>query len=169
MEYHLKLAKNTHSGTVYLIRNNRYIRRNLIDNRNIPFHIHKKNYVKEYVNNQNWNIYLIMNEKDIPVGYCDTKINAKKKRVEIGFKILPKYQGAGAGTYAMGALLAMCKEKYDGYDVILTVLGHNHRAIEMYEKFGFITVHVKQIIRGRGKRVYPLNVMKLGDQNNTNP
>lgn len=133
MKYHLKLAKKSYMKIVWEIRNNEEIRKHLLDKRAIPYSVHKKVYVNKYIPNDNWMIYIII-RNNIPVGYCDIKID---NSIEVGFKILPKYQRKGAGSYAVESVIEMCSSINDNYKILLTVLTKNHGAIKLYKKYGF--------------------------------
>lgn len=150
MKWYLKIAKKAYMKAIWEIRNNPDIRKNLIDKRSIPYKTHSKFYVNVYLNDNNWNIYAIINGNGKIAGYCDVKFSGKwkNKKMELGFKILPEFQGLGIGKFALNSLLKMKAEEYPNHKVILTVFKNNVRAYDFYKKHGFYPLSTKLINTG---------------------
>jgi len=53
------------------------------------------------------------------------------------FMIDPKHQGQGIGTRALELFIELMENKYGTKRLHTTASVHNHRAIALYEKFGF--------------------------------
>lgn len=138
-KYTLEYARREHIATVHQIRNHPAIRSQLVHDAPIPFKDHCKFYVGAYLTTKDWRIYLIANpHKKYPAGYCDIKINRKTKKAEVGFKILPKWQGKGIGTWALKQLVNKIQNQLPTFQIFLTALGANERAIKFYKKYGFV-------------------------------
>ncbi len=147
MSWYLKLAEKAYMKAVWLIRNNPDIRRNLIDKRNIPYKVHNRFYVNVYLNDNDWHIFVVVNKQGKVAGYVDVKLGGKRKRktMEIGFKILPEYQGIGIGKFALNELLKLKTEEYPDHKMILTVFKSNYLAYEFYKKHGFYPINTEFI------------------------
>lgn len=141
-KYYWRYANKNDFATVYDIRNDQDIRKNLINHFPIDFEDHCKFWFDKYLKDNNWWIYLVYNwKKDFPVGYCDLKINDDEKSVEIGFKILSEYQGKGAGAWCMDKILNFIHVELSEYSrVWLTVFANNDKAIKFYDKYDFVIV-----------------------------
>jgi len=84
------------------------------------------------------------------------------KRVRYGIVIRDDYQGRGLGTLLTHAIIEMAREA--GVEAIdLFVRVENHRAINLYRKFGFVTV--SNVRRGKKGEMYYHMVLNLGLEN----
>jgi RimJ/RimL family protein N-acetyltransferase len=84
------------------------------------------------------------------IGFLFFIPNTKRKNShtgEFGMNVHPEYQGLGVGNALMEVLLAWAKGNPQIEKVLLQVLVTNHRAIQLYKKFGFVEEgrHIKAI------------------------
>ncbi len=75
--------------------------------------------------------------------------NRTEHNCEIAISVKKKYWRNGIGTIVMNELISFAKDR-NKKNICLTVNGSNHRAIKMYEKFGFKKV-------GENKNYYKIN------------
>jgi len=139
------------SQFIYNVRNHPAIRKNLINESEIPISKHNQYWSKLILSNDVvlYKIEMMdpITHQFISVGYCDTKVIGDE--MEFGWKILPDYQGLGLGRKAVEALLN-ANEGYiqiKGLTPSLTVFDDNFPAIKLYQSFGFETVDQKKLKR----------------------
>lgn len=149
-----RLAKKEDCQTVYEIRNNNEIRKNLLDSEPIKKVDHEKFWKNIYLNDDMYKIYLAILAGGRVVGYCDIKENPNA--IELGFKILSKFQRMGFGLQCMKFLLNETEDSVkSGKYRFLTVLEGNDRAIKFYEKYGFVYFNERVVLhKGKQKSLY---------------
>jgi len=76
-------------------------------------------------------------ENNIPVGYSQI-YDITSKSIEVGFVILPEYQGRGLGKQLVKKTLDICNSKFCKLNIILYVKKENIKARHIYECFGFV-------------------------------
>lgn len=153
--YSIVIADEEHSEDIYKIRNNRNVRCNLINHKNISENNHYKWY-KEYLYDKKLFMYMICRYEE-PIAYFN--INIYDGKMEIGFKVLPEYVGKGIGTYMLNKVVKLKELIYEKYECILTVFEDNIEAVNLYNKYKFVEYKRKKINHINGTRV--LLYMKL--------
>jgi len=128
-------AKFEHIKIVYLIRNNPEIRKNLINSDDIVYFDHVKFY-RKMLEEKNPKIFLIYHGL-IPIGFFDIKNKTETGDLEVGFKIIPTYQGKGIGKIMMNRAIQIRDRKYPDKNLVLTVFLDNDNALNTYRKAGF--------------------------------
>jgi RimJ/RimL family protein N-acetyltransferase len=135
----LNLKHNDELRIIYEIRSNSEIDKWLVGDPPKSFEEHKK-----YIINRTNEKFYIINElaglfsnhsyttKYVPIGYCS--YIEFYDEIEIGLKIIPKWQNRGYGSEALQKLLEIIGF---GRKIVLGVFENNERAIHLYKKFGF--------------------------------
>lgn len=95
-----------------------------------------KNFYINYIEKENYQIFLCEEEKNI-VGYIYIIINNKTAKIDALY-IEEKYRNQGIGANLIESALSWIKEK-NIKNIELNVLTQNKQAKKLYEKYGFIT------------------------------
>lgn len=92
-------------------------------------------FVKQAINQGFPQLFVINTDTDTCIGWCDT-IGKDQKTGYLGIGLDAEYRELGLGHELLTQTLTLAKEF--GFErVELDVLANNHRAIHLYETFGF--------------------------------
>ncbi|MCX7551531.1 GNAT family N-acetyltransferase [Xanthomarina sp. F2636L] len=75
-------------------------------------------------------------EKGKPIGTCGLVKRERLDNVDIGFAMLPEYEGKGFGFEASEAILKLAKEIFNLDKVLAITLPSNTNSIKLLEKLG---------------------------------
>lgn len=91
---------------------------------------------------RNQNRWVLTNkDENIKMGTCGFHLwDRNKNTVEIGFELMPQYNGKGFMTEAVEALIEFARNKMDVNQIIAIVSINNRQCKRLLEKFGFIIV-----------------------------
>lgn len=78
----------------------------------------------------------IKEEVKKPIGVCGLIKREQLEDVEIGFALLPEYEGKGFGFEASVAVLKLAEEKYKMKNITAITLATNTSSINLLEKLG---------------------------------
>lgn len=81
--------------------------------------------------------YYVLLDDDQPVAYSQIK-PFHDVTCEVGFVVNPEFQNKGYGNRLIKLTLDRAQEEYCA--AVLYVLQNNHRAIHLYNKFGFVPI-----------------------------
>jgi len=70
------------------------------------------------------------------IGTCGLVKREQLDDVDIGFAMLPKYEGKGFGYESSVAILKLAKEKFNLKKIVAITLPTNHSSINLLEKLG---------------------------------
>lgn len=87
----------------------------------------------------NWNI---IEKDDKPIG----SVTIHKKNNELGFWLIPEFQGKGIGPKAVKKFMEMCKMDY--YTAL--VRPDNYPSVSLVKKLGFELTHHKYTLKNTG-------------------
>jgi len=93
--------------------------------------------------------YIVLDQNDKLVGFFCIGNSAKvpigiqfgaysEELIDIGIGMKPELTGQGYGLTFFSFILGHIQENFKGVPIRLTVAKFNHRAIHLYEKFGFV-------------------------------
>ena len=78
----------------------------------------------------------IKENNNIPIGICGLVKREQLDDVDIGFALLPDYEGKGYGYEASTAVLKLAKERFGLEKIIAITLPKNKSSIKLLEKLG---------------------------------
>lgn len=88
---------------------------------------------------------LIKKDENIKMGTCGFHLwDRNKNTVEIGFELMPQYNGKGFMTEAVEALIEFARTKMLLNKIIAVVSIDNRRCKRLLEKFGFTIVNQEE-------------------------
>ena len=95
----------------------------------------KKSHLKSYKNN-GFGFYILQlkEENNKPIGTCGLIKRDTLKDVEIGFAMLPDYEGKGFGLESSEVVLKIAKERFNCSKIIAITLPENTNSIKLLEK-----------------------------------
>ena len=79
---------------------------------------------------------LEIKETKEPIGTCGLVKRAELENVDIGFALLPKYEGRGFGFESAEAVLKLAKDTFCLESVLAITLPNNKNSIKLIEKLG---------------------------------
>lgn len=80
---------------------------------------------------------LLLKEKDnIPIGICGLIKREQLDDVDIGFALLPEFEGKGLGYEASVSVLQLAKDKFGLEKIVAITLPNNKSSIKLLEKLG---------------------------------
>lgn len=74
----------------------------------------------------------------IPIGMCGLIRRADFEHVDIGFALLPEYEGKGYGHEAAQAILKHANEELALYPIIAITLESNNNSVQLLKKLGMV-------------------------------
>lgn len=114
---------------------------------------------KKWFIENNPEFYIIEIEKKI-VGYFRTSNNQKDK-IYVGCDLAYDYRGIGIGYKSYVIFLEKMKKENPGKKIQLEVLSNNNRAINLYDKLGFVKIGVSdEIVIREGQQIESI-IMEL--------
>lgn len=84
-----------------------------------------------------------------------------KHKSSIGISVLKAYWNQGVGSMLLKQLIDYAKSTCITKTIYLEVLSHNHKAIRLYEKFGFYTYAVDKRSTNIDNEYFDNNLMRL--------
>ncbi|MFD1294477.1 GNAT family N-acetyltransferase [Lutibacter holmesii] len=108
----------------------------------IPY---SKHILKNYIENAHQDIYeakqyrfVICNIKNSPVGMIDLfEFEPQHNRVGVGLLILPKFQGNGFASEALGLVIDYTFKHLNAHQLFANIAADNYKSIALFEKFNF--------------------------------
>ena len=88
-------------------------------------------------------IYIAYNDKMEKIGYSQV-YNITPGTVEVGFVIIPEYQGFKYGQSLVQETINIAKTHFPQKNIVLCVKNSNHRGIHIYKKYGFVIIGVDE-------------------------
>lgn len=114
-----------------------------IGNRNIKSLKDSKNYLKngslKSYKEHGFGFYVLQlkNNDAVLVGTCGLIKREKLEHVDLGFALLPEYEGKGYGYESSVAIINLAKKKFNLKKLLAITLPHNSNSIKLLEKLGF--------------------------------
>ncbi|WP_299223015.1 GNAT family N-acetyltransferase [uncultured Psychroserpens sp.] len=71
-----------------------------------------------------------------PIGTCGLVKRAQLEHIDVGFSLLPNYEGKGYAFEATNALLKLAKKEFNIENIIAITLPENKSSIQLLEKLG---------------------------------
>lgn len=97
----------------------------------------KNGHLKSYYEN-GFGFYklLLKEENNKPIGTCGLIKRKTLDHVDIGFAMLPEYEGKGFGYESSLAIIALAKKQFKLNKIVAITLEHNINSIKLLKKLG---------------------------------
>ncbi len=89
-----------------------------------------------------WGLYkLILKSGNVPVGICGIVKRVELTIPDLGFALLPGYEGKGLAFESSQKILQLAKKKFELKKLLAITKVDNQRSINLLEKLGFVLQH----------------------------
>jgi len=154
--FKIRLAALNDSYSIWEIRNHPSVCRFSNNNQEIPLAEHMLWFEKKYFSGQDNYCFVMISEKNNPIGYCRFDFDGVKNRYIISIAIDSDFQGKGLGNNLLaGALRLFDKNK----EIFAEILKDNVASVKLFKNNNFI-------VRNEDKKNYYLKFERKNMQDN---